>query len=53
MDEYLLTAVGGFDESESAVVVPGFEGSGELHEERGIAEHKLGVKRRVGCEDAR
>ena len=32
MDEDFLTAVGGFDEAESAVVVPGFEGSGEVHE---------------------
>ena len=31
VDEDFLTAVGGFDEAESAVVVPGFEGSGGLH----------------------
>ena len=31
VDEDFLTALGGFDEAESAVVVPGFEGSGELH----------------------
>ena len=33
VDEDFLTALDGFDEAESAVVVPGFEGSGELHEE--------------------
>ena len=38
MDEDLWTALGGLDETESAVVVPGFEGSGEVHEERGITE---------------
>ena len=32
MYEDFVTAFGGFDEAESAVVVPGFEGSGELHE---------------------
>ena len=31
VDKDFLTTVGGFDEAESAVVVPGFEGSGELH----------------------
>lgn len=31
VDEDFLTAVGGFDEAEFAVVVPGFEGLGELH----------------------
>ena len=31
VDEDFLTAVGGFDEAESAVVVPGFEGSAEMH----------------------
>ena len=36
VDEDFLTAVGGFDEAESAVIVPGFEGSGELHEEGGL-----------------
>ena len=36
MDEDFLTAVGGFDEAESAVVVSGFEGSGELQEEGGL-----------------
>ena len=36
VDEDFLTAVGGFDEAESAVVVSGFEGSGELHEEGGL-----------------
>ena len=33
VDEDFLTALGGFDEAESAVVVPGFEGSAVLHEE--------------------
>ena len=32
VNEDFLSAVGGFDEAESAVVVPGFEGSAELHE---------------------
>ena len=33
VDEDFLTTVGGFDEAESAVVVPGFKGSGGLHGE--------------------
>ena len=32
MHEDFLTALSGFDEAESALVVPGFEDSGELHE---------------------
>ena len=28
VNEYLLTAVGGFNEAKTAIVVPGFEGSG-------------------------
>ena len=41
VDEDFLTAVGGFDEAESAVVVPGFEGSGELHEGGGVTESNV------------
>ena len=36
MHEDFLTALIGFDEAESAVIVSGFEGSGELHEEGGL-----------------
>ena len=46
VDEDFLTAVGRFDEAETAVVVPGFEGSGELHEDggnRAKAENRLKV----------
>ena len=38
MDEDSLPAVGGFNEAESAVVVPGFEGFGEPHREWGATE---------------
>ena len=49
MDEDFLTALGGFDEAESAVVVPGFEGSGEVHGE-GIywVERKSNRRPRAG-----
>ena len=38
VDEDFMTALGGFDEAEAAVVVPGFEGSGEPHREWGATE---------------
>ena len=46
VDEDFLTAVGGFDAAEAAVVVPGLEGYGGLHEDGGIrakAENRLKV----------
>ena len=43
MDEDFLTAVDGFDEAESAVVVPGFEGSGKVHEEGDLLSLRLKI----------
>lgn len=44
MNEDSLPAVGGFNEAKSAVVVPGFEASGELHEEGGIVEPDVSAR---------
>ena len=41
MDEDFLSAVGGFDEAESAAIVPGLEGSGEVHGEKDLRSLKL------------
>ncbi len=43
VDEDFLTALSGFDEAESAVIVPGFEGSAELHEEGDLRSLRLKI----------
>lgn len=49
VDEDFLTALGGFDEAESAVVVPGFEGSGELHEGEALRSQTFAVTGTQRC----
>ena len=52
MDEDFLSALGGFDEAETAVVVPGFEGSAELHEEGGFTESNVRGQRHAAVSRA-